>query len=327
MAPLLSVKNLRTYFYRPDGIVKAVDGISYDVERGETLGIVGESGSGKSVSVLSLLRLLRKNGKVENGEAIFDDGRDLLKLDKEELRQVRGKEISMIFQDPMTSLNPTFRINLQMMEPLLWHRLADKGLARDKALRLLQRVGIPEAKLRFRDYPFQFSGGMRQRVMIAMALTCGPKLLIADEPTTALDVTVRSQILNLLQDMKDEFNMSIIVITHDFSMATNFCDRIIVMYAGKIVEYGPTLDFLAGCLHPYSSGLLCSTLDIDASDYKLTPIRGNPPSLIDPPSGCSFHPRCDYCQSVCVKEVPVLRELGRNHWVACHFAKEGGFNG
>lgn len=322
MAPLLSVKNLHTYFYRPDGVVKAVDGISYSIETGETLGIVGESGSGKSVSVLSLLRLLRKNGRVEEGEAVFA-GRDLLKLNPEELRQVRGKEISMIFQDPMSSLNPTLRIGRQLMEPPLWHRLSGSFESWQKAVQLLQQVGIPEHKSRFHDYPFQFSGGMRQRVMIAMALICEPKLLIADEPTTALDVTVRSQILNLLQEMKNAFGMSIIMITHDFSMASNFCDKIIVMYAGKIMEYAPTMAFLSNCLHPYSQGLIRSTLDIEAPDAKLNPIPGSPPNLINPPAGCRFHPRCEKCQPLCSTEIPALRPVGTDHWVACHFAEGG----
>ncbi|HEX3043204.1 MAG TPA: ABC transporter ATP-binding protein [Bacillota bacterium] len=322
MAPLLSVKDLRTYFYRTEGVVKAVDGISYTIERGESLGIVGESGSGKSVSVLSLLRLLRKNARIESGEAIFD-GRDLLQLQTEELRQIRGKEISLIFQDPMTSLNPTFRVGRQMMEPPLWHRLFKAQESKGRAIQLLHRVGIPEHKSRFRDYPFQFSGGMRQRVMIAMALTCEPKLIIADEPTTALDVTVRSQILNLMQEMKDEFGMSIIMITHDFSMASNFCDKLMVMYAGKVMESAPTIEFLAHCFHPYSQGLLGSTLDIDASDIRLNPIPGSPPSLLNPPPGCRFHPRCKKRQPICSLEIPELRQVGENHWVACHIVKGG----
>ncbi|HBR28097.1 MAG TPA: peptide ABC transporter ATP-binding protein [Firmicutes bacterium] len=322
MAPLLSVKNLHTYFYRPDGVVKAVDGISYDLEVGETLGIVGESGSGKSVSVLSMLRLIRKNGRIEEGEAVFD-GQDLLTLDKEELRTIRGKEISMIFQDPMTSLNPTFRIGRQMMEPPLWHNLLGSQEARQKALHLLERVGIPEHKSRFFDYPFQFSGGMRQRAMIAMALICEPRLIIADEPTTALDVTVRSQILNLLQEMKEALGMSIIMITHDFSMASNFCDQIIVMYAGKIMEKASTMEFLSNCLHPYSQGLIRSTLDLDTMDVKLNPIPGSPPNPIYPPSGCRFHPRCERRQPICAEEIPALREGGADHWVSCHFAGGG----
>lgn len=326
MAPLLSVKNLRTYFYRPDGVVKAVDGISYSVNSGETLGIVGESGCGKSVSVLSLLGLLRKNGRIEEGEAIFD-GRDLLKLKTEEVRAIRGKEISMIFQDPMSSLNPTLRIGRQLIEPILWHRLSDRFEARQKGINLLERVGIPEHKSRFTDYPFQFSGGMRQRVMIAMALMCEPKLIIADEPTTALDVTVRSQILNLLQEMKNAYGMSIIMITHDFCMASNFCDKIIVMYAGKMVEYAPTMTFLAECSHPYSRGLIRSTLDIDATDVELQPIPGSPPSLINPPRGCSFHPRCEKSQVICAVKEPVLRRIAQDHWVACHFVEGGETHG
>lgn len=320
MAPLLSVKNLRTYFYRPDGIVKAVDGISYTVKAGESLGIVGESGSGKSVSVLSILRLLRKNGRVEDGEALFG-GRDLLKLNKEELRTVRGKEISMIFQDPMSSLNPTFRIGRQMMEPLLWHRLSGSSAAKQRTMELLEQVGIPEHQSRFHDYPFQFSGGMRQRVMIAMALTCEPKLIIADEPTTALDVTVRSQILNLLQEMKEAFGMSIIMITHDFSMASNFCDKIVVMYAGKVMENAPTMEFLSNAMHPYSQGLIRSTLDLDTVGTKLKPIPGSPPNPISPPSGCRFHPRCEQSQPICSVKIPDLCQVGPDHWVACHFAE------
>ncbi|MGQ9778881.1 MAG: ABC transporter ATP-binding protein [Bacillota bacterium] len=322
MAALLEVRNLRTYFYRPDGVVKAVDGIGYSLRHGETLGIVGESGSGKSVSVLSLLGLLRRNGRVEGGEALFE-GRDLLKLDREELRQVRGREISMIFQDPMTSLNPTFRIGRQIMEPPLWHRLMKEPDARERALALLAKVGIPEPRIRFFDYPFQFSGGMRQRVMIAMALACGPKLLIADEPTTALDVTVRAQILNLIQDMKEEFSMGVIPITHDFGMATNFCDRIAVMYAGKIVESAPTPTFVTSALHPYSRGLLRSTLDVGAEEIRLEPIPGNPPNLISPPPGCRFHPRCAVRRPICEVEEPPLREVDGGHQVACHLVEGG----
>lgn len=328
MAPLLSVKNLRTYFYRYDGIVKAVDGISYSIDRGETLGIVGESGSGKSVSTLSLLKLLRKNGRVEEGEAIFN-GRDLLKLSKEELREIRGKEISLIFQDSMTSLNPTFPIGVQLMEPLLWHKLMNRQQAKERVLQLLHRVGIPEPASRLNDYPFQFSGGMRQRVMIAMALTCNPKLIIADEPTTALDVTVRSQILNLLQSMKDELSMSFILITHDFSMASNFCDKLMVMYAGKIMESAPTMEFLSHYCHPYSEGLLQSTLDIDAAVSTLHPIAGTPPNLINLLPGCRFHPRCHRRLPICSVANPPYLEIAPNHWVACHLYNKiakGGIN-
>ena len=319
MAPLLEVKNLKTYFTRSNGIIKAVDGISYKLDKGETLGIVGESGSGKSVSVLSLLKLIRKNGKID-GEAIFN-GRDILKLDKEQLRLLRGGEISMIFQDPMTSMNPSYKIKLQMSEPPIWHKLMGKTDSHTRALELLKKVGIPEYQSRINDYPYQFSGGMRQRVMIAMALTCNPKLLIADEPTTALDSTVRSQILNLMQDMKEELGMSIIMITHDFSMATNFCDRIIVMYAGHIAETAPTMEFIKNSQHPYSLGLLSSTLDIDLSNSKLKPIPGQPPNMLNPPQGCKFNPRCELCKPICLEQEPELRQVGDNHFAACHFAK------
>ena len=318
--PLLSVRNLTTRFFRPDGIVKAVEDVSFDLEKGETLGIVGESGSGKSVTVLSLLRLLKSNGRIVKGEAIFE-GRDLISLDKESLRKIRGHEIAMIFQDPMTSLNPSYKIGRQLIEPALWHNLLDEKQATENAASMLEKVGIPESRKRLDDYPFQFSGGMRQRVMIAMSLTCRPKLLIADEPTTALDVTVRSQILNLLQDMKSEFGMAVIMITHDFAIATNFCDRIIVMYAGRVVESAKTEVFVSNPSHPYSRGLLNSTLEIDSLDKPIKPIPGNPPNMISPPSGCAFHPRCELAIDLCKDKVPELLEVESGHCVACHLVK------
>jgi len=307
MAELLRVNNLKTYFDRYDGVVKAVDGVSYKVDYGETLAIVGESGSGKTQSVLSLLRLIKGNGRIVDGEAIFE-GKDLLKLSKEELRQIRGKDISIVFQDPMTSLNPIMRIGIQIMEPILWHKIMSDKEARERAIELLRVVGIPEYKTRVWDYPFQFSGGMRQRVMIAIALACNPKLVIADEPTTALDVTVRAQILNLLSDMKEEFKTSVIFITHDVTLAMNFADTIMVMYAGKIAEYAPIDKFIRNPLHPYSNGLISSTLDINAKEGTLKPIPGNPPSLVNPPSGCRFHPRCPYAQDICKEVEPEYRE-------------------
>ncbi len=325
MAELLRVNNLKTYFYRSEGVIKAVDGISYNLDYGEILGIVGESGSGKTVSVLSLLGLIRRNGRIEGGEAIFD-GKDLLKLSKEELREIRGKDISIIFQDPMTSLNPIMRIGMQVMEPLIWHRLLSDKDARDRAIELLRIVGIPEYKTRFLDYPFQFSGGMRQRVMIAMALTCNPKLVIADEPTTALDVTIRAQILNLMLEMKEKLDMSIIFITHDITLAMNFCDTIIVMYAGKIVEYSSMENFIKNPLHPYSQGLLSSTLDVEKKEGSLRPIPGNPPNLINLPSGCRFHPRCPYVQEICKEKEPELSEIEDKHKVACYLVKGGKLN-
>jgi oligopeptide/dipeptide ABC transporter ATP-binding protein len=229
----------------------------------------------------------------------------------------------MIFQDPMTSLNPSYRISKQMVEPLVWHNLMQGKQAEDHAIKQLEHVGIPEARKRFSDYPYQFSGGMRQRVMIAMSLTCSPKLLIADEPTTALDVTVRSQILNLLQDMKAELGMSVIIITHDFGIATNFCDRIIVLYAGKIVETAPTSVFVSGSKHPYSQGLLNSTLEV-STDRKIKPIQGNPPNMLAVPPGCSFHPRCEYAMPRCKTDIPPLLTVAKDHCVACHLVKGGG---
>lgn len=325
MAELLRVNNLKTYFDRYDGVVKAVDGISYKLDYGETLAIVGESGSGKTVSVLSLLRLIKRNGRVVDGEAIFE-GKDLLKLSKEEIRQIRGKDISIVFQDPMTSLNPIMRVGMQIMEPILWHRVMSDKEARDRAVELLRLVGIPEYKTRVWDYPFQFSGGMRQRVMIAIALACNPKLVIADEPTTALDVTVRAQILNLLSDMKEEFKTSVIFITHDITLAMNFADTIMVMYAGKIAEYSPVERFIRNPLHPYSQGLISSTLDIKAKEGSLRPIPGNPPSLVSPPLGCRFHPRCVYAQDICREQEPEYKEVEDGHYVACHLVKGGKFN-
>lgn len=317
MKELLKVRNLKVYFYRPEGVIKAVDGISYTLNYGETLGIIGESGSGKSVSVLSLLRLIRGRVRIIDGEAIFD-GRDLLKLTESELREIRGKEICMIFQDPMTSLNPTMKVGFQISEPLIWHKLMQIKQAVGRARELFHKVGIPGHKSRFLDYPFQFSGGMRQRVMIAMSLVCSPKLLIADEPTTALDVTIRAQILNLLQQMKEEFNMSVIMITHDFGMASNFCDKIIVMYAGKIMESAYIQEFIKNPLHPYSLGLLGSTLDIDFAGRDLKPIPGNPPNPLNLPEGCRFYPRCERRREICLTE-PELKKVSSGHYVACHF--------
>lgn len=320
MAPLLEVKNLRTSFKREDGLLTAVDGVSFSLAEGETLGIVGESGSGKSVSVMSLLGLLRQNGEVTGGEALFN-GQDLFKMSNEERRQIRGKDISMIFQDPMSSLNPTLKIGRQLMEPTLWHKLGGPKDARKVALDLLRHVGIPEYESRFGDYPFQFSGGMRQRVMIAMAMTCSPKLLIADEPTTALDVTIRMQILNLMATMQEEYKTSIIMITHDFGMASNFCDKIMVMYAGKVMESAPASAFLKGAQHPYSLGLMRSVIDLDSEEKELHTIPGTPPNMINPPKGCRFHPRCERCLPICTTVEPMLVSVGDGHQVACHLAQ------
>jgi oligopeptide/dipeptide ABC transporter ATP-binding protein len=322
MGELLAVRDLRTQFPRQEGVVKAVDGISYSLDKGESLGIVGESGSGKSVSVLSLIGLIRKPGKVVSGEAVFD-GRNLLTLSREELRRIRGKEIGVIFQDPMTSLNPTLTIGRQIMEPLLWHNVCDAREARQRAIELLGQVGIPSPVQRMGEYPFQFSGGMKQRVMIAMAIACRPKLLIADEPTTALDVTVQAQILDLIRRIKDEIGMSVITITHDFGVAAQFCDRVMVMYAGRMVETTTMSEFLARPLHPYSRGLLNSTLDIDEERDRIEPIPGSPPNLMDPPTGCRFHPRCPLATEACATREQALAECSPGHAVACWRVPEG----
>jgi oligopeptide/dipeptide ABC transporter ATP-binding protein len=315
MEPLLNIEDLRVYFYRPEGVLKAVDGLSYKLYRGEVLGIVGESGSGKSVSVLSILKLLPTNGKIESGSIIFD-GKNILNLSKEELRDLRGKDIGIVFQDPMSSLNPVITIGQQVMEPLLWHNLCSKSEAYERAKEMLGMVGIPLPEERMKEYPFQFSGGMRQRVMIALALICRPKLLIADEPTTSLDVTIQAQIIRLLKRMKKEFGMSVILITHNLALTTNFCDRLIIMYAGNMMETGKTKDILYNPAHPYTKSLLDAVPDIEV-EKDLVPIPGSIPSLIDPPNGCRFHPRCPLAMDICKEEVPPLFNIDTDHYSAC----------
>jgi oligopeptide/dipeptide ABC transporter ATP-binding protein len=315
MEPLLNIEDLRVYFYRPEGVLKAVDGLSYKLYRGEVLGIVGESGSGKSVSVLSILKLLPTNGKIESGSIIFD-GKNILNLSKEELRDLRGKDIGIVFQDPMSSLNPVITIGQQVMEPLLWHNLCSKSKAYERAKEMLGMVGIPLPEERMKEYPFQFSGGMRQRVMIALALICRPKLLIADEPTTSLDVTIQAQIIRLLKRMKKEFGMSVILITHNLALTTNFCDRLIIMYAGNMMETGKTKDILYNPAHPYTKSLLDAVPDIEV-EKDLVPIPGSIPSLIDPPNGCRFHPRCPLAMDICKEEVPPLFNIDTDHYSAC----------
>lgn len=315
METLLNIEDLRVYFYRPEGVLKAVDGLSYKLYKGEVLGIVGESGSGKSVSVLSILRLLPANGKIVSGSVIFD-GKDILKLSNEELRDLRGKDIGIVFQDPMSSLNPVITIGQQVMEPLLWHNLCSKREAYERAKEMLGLVGIPLPEERMKEYPFQFSGGMRQRVMIALALICRPKLLIADEPTTSLDVTIQAQIIRLLKKMKQEFGMSVILITHNLALTTNFCDRLIIMYAGNMMETGKTKDILYNPAHPYTKSLLDAVPDIEL-EKELVPIPGTIPSLIDPPSGCRFHPRCPNTMDICKEEAPPLFNIDTDHYSAC----------
>ena len=315
---LLEVKDLETRFFTQDGVVKAVNGISYSLGEGETLAIVGESGCGKSVSVMSLLRLIPEPpGKITGGEAIFL-GRDLLQMDKESIRQVRGKEIAMIFQDPMTSLNPVLTISRQLTETLELHMGMNKQQARNRAAELLEMVNIPDAADRLKDYPHQFSGGMRQRVMIAMALSCMPQILIADEPTTALDVTIQAQITELVKRLRDELGMAIIWITHDLGVVAGLAERVVVMYAGFIVEEAAVKDLYASPTHPYTLGLLGSLPRIDmVQDERLTSIDGMPPDLIALPEGCPFAARCDFVIDRCLAENPSLQPVAPGHKTAC----------
>ena len=325
MATLLQVKGLKTQFFTQDGIVNAVNGIDFELNEGETLGIVGESGCGKSVSVLSLMRLIPSPpGKVVGGEAWFQ-GRDLLRMDNEEIRSVRGNKIAMVFQDPMTSLNPVLTINQQVSEALELHLGMDKRQSRKRSIELLELVRIPAAEDRIDDYPHQFSGGMRQRVMIAMGLSCNPQLLIADEPTTALDVTIQAQILDLVQRLKEEIGMAVIWITHDLGVVAGLADRVNVMYAGFVIESADVGDLYAEPRHPYTLGLLGSIPRVDAEvKSKLTPIEGLPPDLIDLDPGCPFAPRCRYALDRCLEENPMLETIARRHTVACWVDVTGG---
>lgn len=321
MATLLSVKGLQTQFFTEDGIVKAVDGVDYDLEEGETLGLVGESGCGKSVSALSILRLIpNPPGRVVAGEVMFE-GQDLLKLTESEMRHIRGNRISMVFQEPMTSLNPILTIGRQITEPLELHMSLNPKQAQARAAELLTLVGIPDAVARINDYPHQFSGGMRQRVMIAMALSCNPKLLIADEPTTALDVTIQAQVLELMQEACKEVGASLIVITHNLGVVARYADRVNVMYAGRIIERGTAMDIYKRPKHPYTLGLLQSVPRLDeARTEKLIPIEGMPPDLVSLPAGCSFRPRCTYAVDKCAEEPPTLSVVGEGHLAACYEA-------
>ncbi len=317
--PLLKVEDLRVTFSTDDGIVHAVDGISYAVDTAKTLGIVGESGSGKTVSSLTTLGLTRTQGAKVTGSILFE-GKDLVALSDDELRRIRGNEIAMIFQDPLSALHPFYKVGAQLMEAVLTHRKVSRSAARDRAIDLLELVGIPDPHRRVDQYPHEFSGGMRQRAMIAMALANEPKLLIADEPTTALDVTVQAQILELLQELQDRLGMAIIMITHDLGVVAEITNEICVMYAGRIVEHASTETIFASPQHPYTWGLLKSIPRLDAPrDEELVPIPGRPPSLINPPSGCHFHPRCPYARERHKHEDPKLAPLPDDpgHEVAC----------
>ena len=324
MATLLEVNGLKTRFFTQDGVVNAVNGISYTLGEGETLGIVGESGCGKSVGVLSIMRLIPDPpGKIVGGEVLFQ-GRDLLKVSSDEIRQIRGNKIAMIFQDPMTSLNPVLTIGRQVSEALELHMAMDKKQARQRTVELLELVGIPEAEQRVDDYPHQFSGGMRQRVMIAMGLSCNPQILIADEPTTALDVTIQAQIVELVKRLRDEIGMAVIWITHDLGVIAGIAEKVIVMYAGFIVEAAPVKDVYGDPRHPYTIGLLGSLPRLDELRERLVSIEGLPPDLIALPQGCPFAARCSYVIDKCLEENPPLEPVGPNHYIACWVDVTGG---
>ena len=317
---LLEVRDLRTYFETEDGIVKAVDGITFGLKRGETLGIVGESGSGKSVTNLSIIRLIPDPpGKIVSGEIIFN-GQDILLLPHEEVRRIRGRRIAMIFQDPMTSLNPFMKISRQLMEVTRLHLGHTKAQAYEHAIKMLETVGIPDARSRVDSYPHEFSGGMRQRVMIAMALSCEPELLIADEPTTALDVTIQAQILELIKKLKQETGTSVILITHDLGVVAGMTDDVIVMYAGKVFEQAPTLELFSRPGNPYTKGLLRSVPDPTAEQGQLYQIPGLPPDVAHLKPGCPFAPRCERAEEICQREFPPVVQLNAAHSSLCHFA-------
>jgi oligopeptide/dipeptide ABC transporter ATP-binding protein len=317
---LLEVDNLQTHFRTPEGINRAVDGVSFHVDEGETLAIVGESGCGKSVTSMSLMRLIAEPpGKIAG--SIRFQGKDLLQLSEREMRAIRGNDISMIFQEPMTSLNPVLTVGRQIGETLRMHQGLDRQAAEARAIEMLTLVGIPEPARRVREYPHQLSGGMRQRVMIAMALACKPKLIIADEPTTALDVTIQAQILDLLQDMKERFGMAVMLITHAMGVVAETAQRVVVMYAGKVVEEAPVDDLFSNPGHPYTQGLIRSIPRIDLdSEHKtrLEAIGGSVPILINPPVGCRFAPRCRHAMNVCTEKEPLLRQIAPGHRMACH---------
>jgi oligopeptide/dipeptide ABC transporter ATP-binding protein len=321
---LLEVRGLRTHFPTKDGLVKAVDGVDLHVDAGETLGIVGESGSGKSMSVLSLMRLLPRPGRIVDGEVLYK-GRDLVTASEQEMQEIRGAEIAMIFQDPMTSLNPVYRTGWQVGEPLRLHKAFDIRRSLKEAVSMFTKVGIPEPESRVQNYPHEFSGGMRQRAMIAMGLTTAPSVLIADEPTTALDVTIQAQILELLKQVNREFGTATILITHNLGVVAGMCERVMVMYAGRVVEEGPTEDVFASPKHPYTWSLLQSIPRLDAEEHEaLRAIEGMPPDLSSLPGGCAFHPRCPFRVDRCVQEAPPLAWVGTAQRAACWVTQGGG---
>ena len=317
LEPLLDVRGLVTEFHSSEGVFKAVDGVSFSVSRGETLGIVGESGCGKSVTSLSVMGLIpRPPGKIPAGEIVFE-GRDLLTLSARQMRDVRGNDISMIFQEPMTSLNPVYTVGQQIMEGILLHEDISEADARARAIEMLRLVRIPSPEGRVDDYPHQFSGGMRQRVMIAIALACDPQVLIADEPTTALDVTIQAQILDLMRDLRERTGTAIMLITHDLGVIAELADRVVVMYAGKVVEEARVGDLFTDPQHPYTLGLLGSIPKMDVDEVRLATIEGSVPNPYNMPAGCKFNPRCPFADDKCRQEVPALIEVKPGHKVAC----------
>jgi peptide/nickel transport system ATP-binding protein len=320
---LLEVNDLRTHFRTDDGVVKAVDGVSFTVEKGKTLGIVGESGSGKSVTCLTIMGLNARVNTITSGQALWK-GKDLLKMSSRQLRAIRGDEIAMIFQDPMTSLNPVKTIGAQLIEAILLHRDVSKKQATARARELLKAVGIPRADRRLEEDPHQFSGGMRQRVMIAMALINDPDLLIADEPTTALDVTTQAQILNLMTQLQQDFGSAIIMITHDLGVIAEIADDVVVMYAARVAEQAPVDNLFERPHHPYTWGLLGSLPRLDVNVERLTQIQGQPPSLLNPPRGCRFHPRCPYVMEICKETEPELTTVSHDptHFQRCHLDEQ-----
>jgi oligopeptide/dipeptide ABC transporter ATP-binding protein len=320
--PLLSVRDLRTYFYTEGGVAKAVDGVSFDIEAGETVGLVGESGCGKSVTALSLLRLIRPPGRLESGSAIQFDGRNLVTLDEKSMREIRGARMSMVFQEPMTALNPVFTIGDQIAEVVRVHHGGTKREARERAIKMLETVGFASAAERVDDYPHQLSGGMRQRVVIAMALVMNPALVIADEPTTALDVTIQAQILELLRELQQKFGTSILLITHDLGVVAETVSRVIVMYGGEIVEQAPVRELFAAAHHPYTEGLLNAMPQVGHERERLATIPGSVPPPTAWPKGCRFHDRCQYAWDRCLTEHPPLYQIDGGHVSRCHLAEE-----
>ena len=314
---LLSIRGLKTHFSTPAGIVTAVDGVSFDLKRGETLGLVGESGSGKTVTALSVMRLYAKpQGRIVAGEIVFD-GQDITKMADRDMHTIRGNSISMIFQEPMTSLNPVYTIGRQIAEAIQAHRKIKTKEAWDIALDSLKKVGIPDPERRLHSFPYEMSGGMRQRAMIAMAISCKPTLLIADEPTTALDVTIQAQILQLIGELKEKLGMSILMITHDLGVVAEITDRVVVMYAGRVAEYSDTVSLFAEPMHPYTRGLMDSIPDIEKETAQLYSIPGTVPSLLGETVGCRFANRCDRATSICSEKAPEMLEAAQGHWVSC----------